>query len=175
MVSSTGPAAEYQGCCLGVYEQEEGEHEGAPYYRQKHDTGVPQDSFLYRWDQGGYCTPPRTGDIWCISPTLGWRGGAMKCPANGSLTPPDQGWLVYDGAKYIPDSTLRFSTTPYSWCPELTVGISGAAGERWPGYQGRYLATSRNSCGRKVRGVFATSLTLYFITLQQKCTLCKSG
>ena len=91
--------------------------------------------------------------MWRISHTLGWEGGAMKCPDNGSLTPPDQGWLVYSSAKgWIPDSTLRVSTTPYSWCPELTVGIAGAAGERWPGYQGKYLATSRNSCGMMVRG-----------------------
>ena len=47
VVSSTGPATEWWGSHLGLYEQQDGEHEGAPYYKQKHNTD-PRTSFLYR-------------------------------------------------------------------------------------------------------------------------------
>jgi len=156
VVSSTGSATEHRGCRLGLYEQQDGKHKGAPYYKQRHDTGVPGDIFLYR-----------TGDTWWINDKLGEVKGGMKCPAKGSKTPPDRGWTVSTGEEWIPDGTLRVSTSPYSWCPELTVGIAGAAAERWPGYQGTYHATSKTSCGKKVYRLEGGSKVLL---VRPKCT-----
>ena len=76
----------------------------------------------------------------------------MRCPAKGSPTPPDRGWLVYTNAKgWIPDGTMRVSTAPYTWCPHLTVSATGAAAREQAKCLGRYQATSITSCGSKVR------------------------
>ena len=52
VVSSEGAALEYCGNMLGLYVRQEGKHEGAPYYKQKHDTPVTWDYFLYRSPYG---------------------------------------------------------------------------------------------------------------------------
>ena len=102
--------------------------------------------------RGLYYTAPRTRDTWWINDELGENIGFIKCPAKGSATLQVQGWLLHADARgYIPDSTLKFSTSPYSWCPHLTVSATGAAAEKWPEYLGKYEATTMTSCGRKVR------------------------
>ena len=81
LVTSTGPAAEYQGSAIGLY-REAGTHNGASYYVQLHDVNTEEEpGKIYKYKDGGW----RAGDV---------LGGAVCGLKNSSATAtvPESGW-----------------------------------------------------------------------------------
>merc|ERR1711874_270513 len=61
VLSSTGPSAEYQGGCLGVFEHVQ-QYNNSPAYRQRHTVAGTQPYYLYKRDGGDWGVGRELGD-----------------------------------------------------------------------------------------------------------------
>jgi len=149
VLTSTGPSAEYRGCCLGVFDYIM-QYNNSPAYRQRHSVANPQPQYLYRDEDGD----------WCVSYKL---GSSLVSLLNRTKidTVPSTNWLhaygkdAYGKARrgWSSDTELTISTSLSSISPVINISLQGeTASENERALQGEYKPTGEWSAGHPVYG-----------------------
>ena len=60
VLTSTGPSAEYQGSCLGVFDYYK-QWNKCPAYRQRHSVANTKPQYLYKSKRGDWCVGEELG------------------------------------------------------------------------------------------------------------------
>ena len=93
---------------------------------------------------------PGKDDVWNVGATPGESKGWLKNPSP-SKTLPTSGWQYYDSKAWQDDPSLTITLGPLPpLCSQYNVGVTGAANEKRPSYQGVFTRTDRWWLGRPV-------------------------
>ena len=107
VLSSTAGAAERVGDRLGEFVNA-GDHEGRPYFKQRHTEGSGR---VFMYSEKGVNGEKE----WFVSNTLGGTKASLWNKQNTD-TPPSSQWLHWDGSfgKYTEDTSLTLEFTSFS-------------------------------------------------------------
>lgn len=138
LVTTTGPAAEYQGDMFGLY-REDGLHNGVPYYRQLNKS---KGQLLYQYSK----------DKWFVSDILGEDDGFLR-NLTSSDTVPVSGWqYAEDDDEWQHDEGMRVTQVDdveSVKCGDITITLSGEAAEHWSDCAGVFKPMGEFSMGRQ--------------------------
>ena len=142
LVTTTGPAAEYEGDMFGLY-KEAGTYNGAPYYVQLDDVSTKGEPHkIYKHDDG-----------WRAGPVLGDTACGLL-NSSTTATVPESGWQYGDGTGTWPhDAGLRVTRVgDYSplLCGTITISATGEAARAQRSSMGRFKPTGQFCAGRQV-------------------------
>jgi len=142
VLTSSGPAVEWQGDATGEFVKEVGGlHDGVSYWRQRH-TVDGEGKYLYR-----------TAGKWKVGPTLGGTTAAvLSAPCSSTpARPPTEGWSYNDEEEWVSDPSLRCLPPSGPSCTRLEVSLEGRAGQVRGSCRGSYREMAGvYSAGRKV-------------------------
>jgi len=139
VLSSDGPAAEYNGDTLGVYDLLPGHFRGCPVYRQRHTVGGDV-YYLYR----------EADKDWKSGDELGGNIGHLLNQARlDNCALPSTGWQYAGNGPWQPTS-LTISTALPSICSSVIITGNSKVTKLWPTSLGTFTLTSDWSAGRPV-------------------------
>ena len=136
-LTSEGPAAEYRGGRLGVFDLLPELTNQAPAYKQRH-TVAGEGNYIYKAGNGN----------WYVSSVLGQNGGGLR-NQSASNQVPTYGWQCWNDKTWQP-TFLSISTSPPSLCSTITIEAEDKVAKRYPASLGTFTATQDWSAGRQV-------------------------
>ena len=146
LVTTTGPAAEFQGSNFGLY-REAGTHHGAPYYVQLHDVNTNKEPCkIYKDNNVLY------GVAWKAGLNLGDAACGLIHSSNTD-TVPETGWQYNDGTTWHHDAGIRVrhvEDISTLLCGTITVSAKGEAAKFQSKGMGKFRPTGQFSAGRQV-------------------------